>query len=86
MIPATRTLALVGLLAVAPGCGGGSSDSGSPTTAPVATSITLTPSSTAAMASIGETRTISALARDASQSALANPSKPTHRVMPRSRP
>lgn len=74
MIRTTRTLAMLVLLAGASACGGGSDDGGGTPTAPVATSITLTPSSTAAFASVGETRTITALARDASQAALANPS------------
>ncbi len=73
MMRTTQRLAMMVLLAGASACGGSSGDSGGPVTAPVATSITLTPSSTAAMASIGETRSITALARDASQAALANP-------------
>ncbi len=73
MLASNRSLWVVAFAAGMIACGGGSSDGGTPT-APVAASITLTPSSTAALASIGETRTISALVRDASQSALANAS------------
>jgi len=69
---ARRVVALV-VFAGLTACGG-SDDGGGGPTAPTATSIVLTPASTAAFASFGETRTITALVRDASQSALANPS------------
>ncbi len=61
---------LVGLFA----CGGSSDDNGGGgATGPVAASIILTPSATAPFASLGESRTVAALVRDASQAALANP-------------
>jgi plastocyanin len=51
-----------------------SSDSGTnTTTGPVAATIALTPASTASFVSVGETRSISALVKDAAGVALANP-------------
>ncbi len=69
-----RGVAAVALVAGLSACGSSSDGGGGgATTGPVAASIVLTPSATTPFVSLGETRTVSALVRDASQAALANP-------------
>jgi len=71
MIRPFRSLALLAVVLTASACSS-SSDGGTPTT-PVAASVALTPASTSAFTSVGETRTVTALVKDAAQTALANP-------------
>ncbi len=72
MLRTTRAAFATLILSSLAACGG-SDDGGGTPAAPVAASITLTPSATGPLVSIGETRTITALVRDAGQVALANP-------------
>ncbi len=74
MTSSMRALASILLLGALTACGGSDSGpGGGGTTAPTAASIALTASNTAPLASVGETVTLTALVRDASQAALANP-------------